>query len=140
MARHGDPAKRSGLILFAHGSRNDAWRKPFDKLLKDVAKQSSVPAVLAFGEFMSPNLSEAAQQLAAQGVARAIVVPLFLGGGAHVRGDTPRLAREAAQASGVKLKIAKTVGEEASVLAAMARYCVAQTRAQRQSRKFNKIK
>lgn len=122
----GKKSSVTGLILFAHGSRNPAWRKPFDKLLKEVAKQSGVPAVLAFGEFMSPTLSDAAQQLAMEGVTHAVVVPLFLGGGAHVRGDTPRLAREAAQASGVKLKIAKTVGEEASVLAAMARYCVAQ--------------
>lgn len=124
-----------GLILFAHGSRNIAWRKPFDKLRKTVAQQSGVPAVLAFGEFMSPSLSEAAQNLAAQGVKRAIVVPLFLGGGAHVRGDTPRLAREAAQSSGIKLKIARTVGEEAGVLAAMARYCVAQARAKRRLQK-----
>lgn len=127
----GKKSSTTGLILFAHGSRNAAWRKPFDKLLKDVAKQSGAPVALAFGEFMSPTMSEAAQQLAAKGVTRAIVVPLFLGGGAHVRGDTPQLAREAAQASGVKLKIARTVGEESSVLAAMTRYCVAQTRTRR---------
>lgn len=127
-------ASPTSLILFAHGSRNPAWRKPFDKLLKDVAKRSGVPAVLAFGEFMAPTLSEAAQQLAAKGVTRAVVVPLFLGGGAHVRGDTPRLTREAAQASGVKIKIAKTIGEEADVLAAMARYCVAQARAPRENK------
>lgn len=129
-----------GLILFAHGSRNAAWRKPFDKLLKDVAKQSGVPTALAFGEFMPPTLSEAAQQLATKGVTRAVVVPLFLGGGAHVRGDTPRLAREATDASSIKLKIAKTVGEEAGVLAAMARYCVAQSRAANVNKKLNKIK
>jgi sirohydrochlorin cobaltochelatase len=120
-------AAATGLILFAHGSRSAAWRKPFDRLVKDVAKQSGKPAVLAFGEFMSPTLLEAAQQLAAQGVARAAVVPLFLGGGAHVRSDTPRLTREAQAASGVKLKVVKAIGEDSGVLAAMARYCVANT-------------
>lgn len=114
-----------GLILFAHGSRNAQWRKPFDRLFNDVVKLGGAPAVLAFGEFMSPTLTEAAQQLADQGVTRAVVVPLFLGGGAHVRGDTPRLACAAQAATGVKLKVAKTIGEDAGVLAAMARYCVA---------------
>src|SRR5262245_21496284 len=74
---------------------------------------------------MSPNLSEAAHQLASKGVKRAVLVPLFLGGGAQVRGDVPRLAREAAAESGVKLRIVKTIGEDASVLAAMADYSIA---------------
>jgi len=114
-----------GVILFAHGSRNAAWRKPFDKLLKDVVKRGKCHAVLAFGEFMSPTLSEAAHQLARTGVKQAVLVPLFLGGGAHVRGDVPRLAHEVAQTSGVKLRIVKTVGEDADVLAAIADYSVA---------------
>jgi sirohydrochlorin cobaltochelatase len=114
-----------GVILFAHGSRNAAWREPFDKLLKDVVKRGKCHAVLAFGEFMSPTLNEAAHQLASAGVKRAVLVPLFLGGGAHVRGDVPRLAREAAHASGLKLRIARAVGEDAAVLAAMSDYSLA---------------
>jgi sirohydrochlorin cobaltochelatase len=120
-------AAPTGLILFAHGSRSAHWRKPFDRLLKDIAKRHAGPAVLAFGEFMSPTLLQAAQHLAGAGVLRAVVVPLFLGGGAHVRSDTPRLAREAQAATGVKLKVVKAIGEDAGVLAAMAHYCIAQT-------------
>mgnify|MGYP003344302194 CR=1 FL=1 len=119
------PRAPKGIILFAHGSRNAAWRKPFDRLLKQVQTQGSAPAVLAFGEFMTPTMSEAAQALARTGVKRAVVVPLFLGGGAHVRGDVPRLTLEATAASGVKLKIARAIGEDAATLAAMARYCLA---------------
>ena len=85
----------TGLILFAHGSRNAAWRKPFDRLLKNVRRNGTPNAVLAFGEFMQPGLLEAAQTLAAAGVKRAVIVPLFLGGGLHVRGDLPKLAAEA---------------------------------------------
>jgi len=115
---------RVGLILFAHGSRNPAWRKPFDRLLKDVTRRGDCQAVLAFGEFISPGLVQAAQALAVKGVASAVVVPLFLGGGTHVRSDVPRLAREAAAASGLKLRVAKTAGEDAGVLRAMADYSV----------------
>ena len=114
-----------GLILFAHGSRNPAWRKPFDRVLKDVMKRGEHQAILAFGEFMSPGLVDAAQTLAAQGVKKAVIVPLFLGGGAHVRGDVPKLAAQARAASGMQLRVAKTIGEDAAVLAAIADYSIA---------------
>ena len=114
-----------GVILFAHGSRSAAWRKPFDRLLKDVLKRGECPAILAFGEFMSPGLVEAAQTLADAGVKKAVIVPLFLGGGAHVRGDVPKLAAQARAASGLKLRVAKTIGEDAGVLSAIADYSLA---------------
>ena len=117
--------ERIGLILFAHGSRNPAWRKPFDRVLKDVVKRGECQAILAFGEFMSPGMVEAAQMLAAQGVKKAVIVPLFLGGGAHVRGDVPKLAAQARAASGMQLRVAKSIGEDAAVLAAIADYSIA---------------
>jgi sirohydrochlorin cobaltochelatase len=112
-----------GIILFAHGSRNPAWRKPFDRVLADIAKRYR-HAVLAFGEFMSPGLVEAAQLLAKQGVKRAVIVPLLLGGGLHVRGDLPKLAAQAKKTSGLTLRIAPAIGEDAGVLNAIARYSV----------------
>lgn len=115
--------RQLGLILFAHGSRNPAWRKPFDRVLADIAKRYR-HAVLAFGEFMSPGLVEAAQLLAKQGVKRAVIVPLLLGGGLHVRGDLPKLAAQARKASGLALRIAPAIGEDAGVLNAIARYSV----------------
>ena len=115
----------AGLILFAHGSRNAAWRKPFDRLLKNIQQRGGRHAVLAFGEFMQPGLIEAAQTLAAAGVKKAVIVPLFLGGGLHVRGDLPKLAAEARAASGIKLRVAKAIGEDAAVLAAIADYSIA---------------
>ncbi len=110
----------TGLILFAHGSRNPAWRKPFDRLLRDINRRGGCQTVLAFGEFMTPGLVEAAEKLAALGVQRATIVPLFLGGGLHVRGDLPKLAAEARAASGIKLRVAKAIGNDAGVLAAIA--------------------
>lgn len=114
-----------GLILFAHGSRNAAWRKPFDRLLKDIKQRGERHAMLAFGEFMSPSLLEAAQTLAKAGVKKAVIVPLFLGGGLHVRGDLPKLAAEARAVSGIKLRVAKAIGEDSSVLNAIAAYGMA---------------
>lgn len=113
------------MILFAHGSRNPAWRKPFDRLRAQLVKRHGCNAVLAFGEFMQPTLLEAAQLLAETGVTQATVVPLFLGGGLHVRGDLPKLAAAARAASGLKLRVAKAIGDDAGVLNAIADYSVA---------------
>jgi sirohydrochlorin cobaltochelatase len=120
-----------GMILFAHGSRNAAWRTPFDKLLKEVIKRGEGPAILAFGEFMSPNLVDAAKALAKKGVTKAVIVPLFLGGGLHVRGDLPKLAAQARAVSGIKLRVAKAIGEDEGVLNAIADYSIAVTSARR---------
>lgn len=122
-------APPAGLILFAHGSRNPAWRKPFERLLKNIVKRGECQAVLAFGEFMSPGLVKAAQTLAAADVKKAVIVPLLLGGGLHVRGDLPRLAAQARAASGIKLRVARAIGEDAAVLNAIADYSVAATTA-----------
>ena len=128
---HGD----EGLILFAHGSRNSAWRKPFDRLLKNITKRGDCQAMLAFGEFMSPGLVEAAQLLAADGVKRAVIVPLFLGGGLHVRGDLPKLAAQARAATGLKLRVARAISEDAGVLRAIADYSIAAMRAPTSARR-----
>lgn len=116
---------RTGLILFAHGSRNPHWRKPFDRLLRDINRRGDCVAVLAFGEFIAPGVTEAAHRLAAQGITRAVIVPLFLGGGLHVRSDVPKLAAQARAATGIKLRVARTIGEDSGVLRAMADYCMA---------------
>lgn len=113
------------MILFAHGSRNPAWRKPFDRLLQDIMRRGECHAVLAFGEFMSPGLAEAATSLAEAGIKSAVIVPLFLGGGLHVRGDLPKLAAQARAASGIRLRVAKAIGDDASVLGAIADYSIA---------------
>ena len=124
-----------GLILFAHGSRNPAWRKPFDRLLKDINRRGKCQAVLAFGEFMSPGLTEAAISLADAGITSAVIVPLFLGGGLHVRGDLPKLAAQARAASGIRLRLAKAIGDAPAVLAAVADYSIAQARGTANSRR-----
>jgi len=121
-------AGSNGLILFAHGSRNPAWRKPFDRLLKEVMKRGECQAILAFGEFITPGLVEAAQILAAAGVKKAVIVPLFLGGGLHVRGDLPKLAAQARAASGIRVRVAKAIGDDAGVLKAIADYSAAAAR------------
>ena len=114
----------TGLILFAHGARDAHWREPFDRLHTLVAQRHPGPVAVAFLELMSPDLTQAATQLAEAGATQLTVVPLFLGTGGHLRRDLPVLLATAQAAAGVPMTAVSAVGDDDYVLASMAEYCI----------------
>ncbi|NVH72852.1 cobalamin biosynthesis protein CbiX [Paraburkholderia sp. JPY432] len=121
-----------GLILFGHGARDARWREPFerlaDKLRAARAATGEAQAVaLAFLELMEPDLPAAVAHLVTQGCAAITVVPVFFGQGGHVRTDLPALVDQCRAAHpGVEIRCAVAVGEDDSVLDALAQYCLRQ--------------
>jgi sirohydrochlorin cobaltochelatase len=111
-----------GLILFAHGARDARWSAPFEAVAAQV--RSARPGCrlrLAFLEFMSPSLAEAAAALAVEGCEQIDVLPLFLGTGGHLRKDLPLLMDALrAQHPGLQFSLHPAVGEASAVTAAMA--------------------
>ena len=82
---------------------------------------NDIEARLCFLELMSPSLLEAGRQLAEVGCERIDVLPMFLGTGGHVRNDLPKLLQElASQHPNVEWRLARPIGETASVIEAMA--------------------
>jgi sirohydrochlorin cobaltochelatase len=82
----------NGLILFAHGARDARWAAPFEAVAARIRSQRpDCQLALAFLEFMSPTLADAAAQLVAACCKRVEVLPLFLGTGGHLRRDLPLL-------------------------------------------------
>jgi sirohydrochlorin cobaltochelatase len=113
---------KAGLLLFAHGARDPRWALPFEDVARRVRQADRELAVeLGFLEFMSPNLREAGERLAAAGCERVDVVPLFLGAGGHVRKDLPALLADLATAHpSVQWQLRRAIGEIDSVVQAMA--------------------
>lgn len=114
------------LVLFAHGARDPAWAAPFQRL--QTMTQAAMPQVrveLAFLELMQPDLPILAAQLAAEGIERITIVPVFLGQGGHVRRDLPRLV-DALRVTypAMAINAVDAAGEDAAVLQAIASYCV----------------
>ena len=111
-----------GLILFAHGARDPLWSRPFEAVAQRIlSRRPDVRVSLAYLEFMSPHLNEAADRLAAEGCTRVAVVPLFLGAGGHVRRDLPLLLEGLRQRHpGVQWLLRSAIGEADSVIEAMA--------------------
>lgn len=115
-------ASPTALILFAHGARDARWALPFEAVASAVRQHRPDLAVsLAYLEFMSPSLIDAAETAVAQGARRVQVVPLFLGAGGHVRKDLPVLMETlAARHPAVTFCLEAAIGEREEVIAAMA--------------------
>lgn len=114
------------LILFAHGARDPRWAEPFQRLQALIrAASPELRVELAFLELMSPRLPQIAEMLAQDGCTHITIVPVFLGQGGHVRRDLPEIIDGLKSAHPhVQFRIATAVGEDDSVLAAMAAYCL----------------
>ena len=108
-------------MLFAHGSRDPQWSRPFEQIALSLKKQlPAVAVVLAFLEH-GTSLDEAVAALAAKGAVSIRVVPVFLGQGGHVKEDLPRLIAGAQRSfAGVSLALDKVVGEDPKIIEAIA--------------------
>ncbi|MEX3591942.1 MAG: CbiX/SirB N-terminal domain-containing protein [Burkholderia sp.] len=120
--------RRHGIILFGHGSRDPRWIEPFERLAERVrVSHTSGPVGLAFLELIPPELKNAVADHVTARCATVTIVPVFVGQGSHVRRDLPELV-EACRAAhlGVEIRCATAIGEEHSVLDAIAKYCLQQ--------------
>jgi sirohydrochlorin cobaltochelatase len=122
-----------GLVLFGHGARDVRWREPFERLAEKLRTarasggDAAGPVTLAFLELMEPDLPGAAGQLVAQGCDVITVVPVFFGQGGHIRKDLPELIEQCrALYPAVEIECAVAVGEDETVLDAVAQYCLRQ--------------
>ena len=109
---------RKGIVLFAHGSRDPEWARPFERIAAALSKREEFLVKVAYLELMQPSLDTAIAELVASGVASIRIVPLFFGAGGHVREDLPRLV--AAANPPVQVTIDPPIGEQAGVVEAIA--------------------
>ena len=111
-----------GIVLLAHGARDPSWATPFEAVAARLRTRAPEAQVrLAFLEFMTPRLAEAGTELAGAGCTRIDVVPVFLGGGGHVRRDVPEQLAQLRQAHpGIAWTLHPALGETPHVIAALA--------------------
>ena len=123
-------ARHQAIVLFAHGARDPEWARPLERIAQSLARRLAGGVVrIAYLELMRPSLGEAVAALAAQGVARVTVVPVFLGQGGHLREDLPKLVAAARAAHpGVTIEAQPAIGEQAEVIEAIAGAIAERTR------------
>ncbi len=110
-----------GIVLFAHGSRDRDWARPFEQLAAQLSRRVTGPVALAYLELMRPPLDEAISTLVAKGATSIRVVPVFLGQGGHVKEDLPRLVERARTSHPqVAITLEPPIGEQPAVIEAIA--------------------
>jgi sirohydrochlorin cobaltochelatase len=110
---------KQGLVLFAHGSRDPEWARPFERIRAAlVAARPDCAVRLAYLDHMTPTLPEALAELNSISVSRVQVVPLFFGIGGHLKEDLPRLVAEAPPT--MQISVTPPIGEQQSVIDAIA--------------------
>src|SRR6185436_2839561 len=82
---------KQGIVLFAHGSRDPEWARPFEQIAASLARKLPAVAVALGYLEHGPSLHEAVSALAARGAASIRIVPVFFGQGGHLKEDLPRL-------------------------------------------------
>ena len=111
----------AGIVLFAHGSRDPEWARPFEQLAATLARATHQPVLLAYLELMRPPLAEAIAALVKQGATSIRVVPVFLGQGGHVKEDLPRLVERARRSHPkIAITLEPPIGEQSAVIDAIA--------------------
>ncbi len=115
-----------GIILFGHGSRSAEYVRPFERIQAAMqARQPEVLVELGFLELTQPSLDQSIECLVGRGVARIVVVPIFIGPGKHVLKDLPQLAANAmARHPGLTILLVSPVGEVQEVIDAMANFAL----------------
>jgi sirohydrochlorin cobaltochelatase len=123
---YNESMEKWAILVYAHGARDPRWAEPFARLLARIReKQPSLPAALAFLDYLEPNVINAAQELVRQGATRIRIVPMFFGRGGHLREDFPaQLSALRAAISGVEFEIAEAAGESDDVIEALAGYAL----------------
>ncbi len=118
------PLAKQGVILFGHGARDPRWAEPFERLRDKVVARGDGAVVLAFLEMMAPDLDAATDDLVARGCSHVTIVPVFFGQGSHLRRDLPQKVEALrARLPAIVVMVAEAVGEDETVLDAVADYC-----------------
>jgi sirohydrochlorin cobaltochelatase len=112
----------TGVILFAHGSRDPLWRLPIDAVAQNMTQHwPGLSVACAFLELTTPDLPTTVEALMMQGKTHLRIVPMFLGVGRHAREDLPQLVADLGQAyPQMRFELVPAIGEHPAMTALMA--------------------
>lgn len=114
------------LLLLAHGSRRAQWASPFEQLRQLLRTlDPGLDVELCFLESMVPLLPEALDAAAASDCAAVLVVPMFLGNGAHLARDVEQQLRAARERHReLRIELGAAAGDSQIVLRALAEHAL----------------
>lgn len=121
---------KDALIIFAHGSREPAWAKPFERIRALIQRdRPNVVVELAYLELMQPTLLTVIDRLHGQKVAHITVAPAFLAPGGHVSRNLPDLVQQARRMyPSMTIRLLPSFGESDELLDTIAEWVAGKVR------------
>jgi sirohydrochlorin cobaltochelatase len=112
----------TGVVLFAHGSRDPLWRLPIDAVAQQMTERwPGLAVACAFLELTTPDLATTVEEMMKQGKTHLRIVPMFLGVGRHAREDLPQLVQELGEAyPQMQFELLPAIGEHPAMTRLMA--------------------
>lgn len=105
------PRIDAAIVLVDHGSRSAEANRVLGRVARLLRRRLPGRIVeIAHMELAPPSIDAAIARCAARGASAVVVHPFFLAPGLHARRDVPRLAREAARAHGLRIRVTRPLG------------------------------
>jgi sirohydrochlorin cobaltochelatase len=116
----------TGIILFAHGSRDPLWKLPIEAVAARIREREvDAQVACAYLELTTPDLPSVAAQMITSGAMTLRIVPMFLGVGRHAREDLPVLVTQLqADHPQVHFELQAAVGENPLLIDLMAQIAI----------------
>ena len=116
----------TGIILFAHGSRDPLWKLPIEAVAARIRERAvGAQVACAYLELTTPDLPSVAAQMITSGAMTLRIVPMFLGVGRHAREDLPVLVTQLqADHPQVHFELQAAVGENPLLIDLMAQIAI----------------
>lgn len=116
----------SALVLVAHGSRDSRHALTMERVRAATAlARPDLDVRVAYLDHNGPRVPELFRRLAADGVERAVAVPMLLGHAFHARVDIPAALAEGSAVSGIAVDLAPVLGPDPALLPAAHRRILA---------------
>jgi len=104
------------IIILGHGSRAEEANNSLYDVVEMVAGKIKLDLVgAAFLGHAQPNLETAISEMAAKGVNKITIVPLFLFQGIHMQEDIPRIVKQLEAKYQVTITLARHLGADSRV-------------------------
>lgn len=110
-----------GVLVIAHGSRNQETKKTMEQVLELTQKQLPDTVIrVSYMEFCKPNIEEGLDLLAAEDVDEACIIPYFLFSGIHILEDIPgEIAAYQEKHPEMKISFGRTLGADERLAAVL---------------------
>ena len=112
------PDRGLGLLVVGHGTASVVGAAEARGVAALVAGMlPDVPVELGYLEVIEPTIADAVSRLAARGCRELVAAPLLLFKAGHARRDVPEALVAAAEAAGVRVRMAEPLGSHPDIVA-----------------------